>query len=1055
MNSVPRKLTLGLGLALVAAACGDDVTVQEQPQPTPVVRSVVVSPSSATVAPGGSFTFGASVDADAGLARTVTWSSSNTTVANVDQSGVATASGTLTEGGVTSICAASTVDAGIKGCAQLTVSPAAAPATVQIGDITVGCTPLTAANPAFVACGQLSPVNINNVFGQIDIQTIISRPAGGLGGVTGVKLDIINATTGVVEATDTRTLSGDFVNGEETLALQSGLENTVTFQFETAHYDLSGPGGTAKVFHPNGPKLVRVSLIGGTAASTAERQLFFRNANGFHVTITTNLNSGNNENGVPISLIAGAGAPGGPGLVWKGGTDLAIQAIPVSYTGVALAATGNTVNFGLPGCDVTLGPRGVVATLAGGILAGTINYTNGSGAAGGDLDGYQTSGACAPAGEVPFATGVDATNNPFINIPLGIGFPNNTLNGIANPVNAALSTVPAIRLDNLGPAAATIAGNMNGRAFGWFNGAVRLNERLTGGNPDGTITNNPADAGPVGTVTFTAHGGACGSAATCGALAARTRVTDAPAIDESATGASYNLVVRTYDVFGTFTPSNVLPFGVDVTNPSVNVTLGAINNQIIQNVSLAYQQGATLFADVNAAASTYTAIDATTTVGAIPSGIAGPNNIRVINSRLDGASHQFWCPPNAQFQPSAGACPGATGWATGTQRFVQGAGIVSADPTAASPSVDGYFSITVDAVDNAGNVSTAQTRTVINDVTAAPAAFAPAFLPSVIPTNGAVTLNGSLTDNLEGARAAFAVEYPALVAGAVAIRQPWTVATPGAGVGGLTPTGFNFDPAVARKLSYNFSQNATVARSIEQATAGHAIDGTALNGAVAINAWQFQTWDVARNSSALVNPVIGLGSTGLVGTDPAAWAAASGATMGTIPIPADLTWQMCGSGAPVFGPGDSCPAFTGDIDVSGNASGGNVNTRTLRAVLNSAGTNPFQPSFLGGVKFYVVDNFQNAAFGNPLGSALVEACTAGPPVNNQADNTWIYSCNYTPSTLRAAHDLFGFDETLAAAQLALVSLGGADNVAVPVIAVGFNTAGNGLATQPLAFTHDR
>lgn len=96
MNPVTRKLTMGLGLAFVVAACGDDVTVQEAPQPTPSVRSVIVSPSSATVAPGGSFTFGAAVEADAGVARTVTWSSSNTAVANVDQNGVATSSSTIT-----------------------------------------------------------------------------------------------------------------------------------------------------------------------------------------------------------------------------------------------------------------------------------------------------------------------------------------------------------------------------------------------------------------------------------------------------------------------------------------------------------------------------------------------------------------------------------------------------------------------------------------------------------------------------------------------------------------------------------------------------------------------------------------------------------------------------------------------------------------------------------------------------------------------------------------------------------------------------------------------
>lgn len=1045
MNSVPRKLTLGLGLALVVAACGDDVTVQEAPQPTPGLRSVVVSPSSATVAPGGSFTFGAAVDADAGLARTVTWSSSNTAVANVDQSGVATASASPA-GGVTSVCAASTVDANVRGCAQLTVTQAAAPATIQIDQTTTACTNLAFANPSFAACGILAPVATNNVFAQIDVAVLIQRPSGGNSGITGVRLEILNAA-GVVEDTYTETLAGDFLNTDETsVAFQQGLSNRVTFSVQTAKYDLSGPGGTAKVFHPNGQKRLRATLIGGSGAtSTAETSLFFRNANGFHVTVTNNIATGNNENGLPIRQVSV-----GTGLAWVGGTDLAVQAIPVSYTGQAVIAAGSTVNFGLPGCDVTLGPRGIAATLTAGILSGTINYTAGAAAAVGNLSSYQTSFACAPAGETPFATAVDATNNPFINIALvGFGFGGNTLNNILNPIIPNLSTVTAIRLDNLGPAAATIAGNMNGRAFGWFNGGVLLSTRAAV-NANGTITNNPADAGPFAAVTFTAHAGACTSAATCGALAARTSVTDAPAIAESATGATYSMIVRALDTFGNWTASNVLPFGVDVTLPTVIVTLGAINNQIIQNQSLAYQQGATLFADVNAAASTYSAQDATVTVGAIPSGIAGPNNVRVINARRDGATTQFWCPPNAQFQPAAGACAGATGWAAGTQRFVSPAGVISADPTAASPSVDAYFGVIVDAVDNAGNVSTTTgIRNVVNDVLAGqPAAFGALFLPAVIPTNGAVTLQGSGTENLDGARAAFATNFPALAAGATAIRYPWATAGAGQAPGGLTPTGFNFAGPSLQNPTYTSA--ITLPRTIEQ------VDGTqsivaATNATVAVNGFMFFNWDVVRNPSNVVAPAIGIGSTGLVGGSTAAWAAADvSGFMGAIPLPPDVTWQMCASGAPFT----SCAAFATDLDVSGNGTAA-ANTRLLQAVLNSVGTNPFQPPFLGGVKFYVVDNFQNAAFGNPAGSALVEVCTAGPPFNDQATNTWVYGCSYTPSALRVAHDLFGFDETLSAAQLALVSLGGADNVAVPVIAIGYNTTGAGLATNPLAITHDR
>ncbi len=137
MISVPRRLTLGLMVALGAAACGDDVTVSEQPAPTPVVRAVVVSPSAATIGLPGSFTFGAAVDADAGLATTVTWSSSNAGVATV-VNGVATA----VSAGTASICATSTVDANKSSCAQLTV---VAPPPAAITSVEV--TPMSASIP--------------------------------------------------------------------------------------------------------------------------------------------------------------------------------------------------------------------------------------------------------------------------------------------------------------------------------------------------------------------------------------------------------------------------------------------------------------------------------------------------------------------------------------------------------------------------------------------------------------------------------------------------------------------------------------------------------------------------------------------------------------------------------------------------------------------------------------------------------------------------------------------------------------------------------------------
>ena len=83
----------------------------------PAVRSVTVSPANAILKPGDTQGLSANVDADAGVARTVTWTSSNNAVATVSTAGVVTA---VTVGNAT-ITAASTVTPAVTGTAAITV----------------------------------------------------------------------------------------------------------------------------------------------------------------------------------------------------------------------------------------------------------------------------------------------------------------------------------------------------------------------------------------------------------------------------------------------------------------------------------------------------------------------------------------------------------------------------------------------------------------------------------------------------------------------------------------------------------------------------------------------------------------------------------------------------------------------------------------------------------------------------------------------------------------------------------------------------------------------
>jgi hypothetical protein len=832
MNSVPRKLTVGLGLALVAAACGDDVTVQETPQPTPVVRSVIVTPGSATVAPGGSFTFGAAVNADAGITdRTVNWSTSDQNVAGVDQDGKATAVASLTAGGVASICAAANADQTVKSCAQLTVTPAAPPATVQIAAITVTCQPLTQSNPAFAACGLQQAVSTSNVFGQMDVAVDIQRPAGTASGITGVRLEILNSATGTVEDSYTQSLSGDFLASDENaIGFQTGQSNRVTFEVQTAKYDLSGAGGTAKVFHPNGPKRVRVTLIGGSGATaTAETPLTFRNANGFHMGFTTNLVSGNNENGAAISQVAANG------LVWKGGTDLAVQAIPVSYTGQAVVAAGSTVNFGIPGCDLSgVGPRAVAATLSGGILTGTINYTNGSGATLGDLDQYTTSAACAPAGETPFATAIDATNNPFINVPLaavnpitlGPGFPGNILNGLANAVNPALATIPSIRLDNGAPTAPTITNIPNGRGPGtpqsWFNTEVVLNGLNTGATSNGTVCNGtsavapcagggtpaPADAGIGGTVTLRAYICASGSTATTCAGAASppgAGVADVTGEAETLLVTTRAFVVAAFDLFLNRSLSNgPLGIGVDKTAPT-NANNGSPADLALIDVVAAEVLSAG-FADV---LSGFTAAGAVQhSLISVVGGAGGLVRANVVGSGSISAT------------PFATAAASGTPAGTGTFVNTPAAAAYAPAPTVitttaiAVPAGPAYFIYQARARDQAGNLSPMFVRRLYVNAS---------DIPLLTGLNSASVYTGGLAASFP-ATAAAAVE---VIAGELRLAYPNLAGTTGTDIIYSRPTP-TVDPAFDDNMPFPASVPFLVSafiRGVQGVTGAGAPDG--------------------------------------------------------------------------------------------------------------------------------------------------------------------------------------------------------------------------------------
>ena len=101
-----------------------------------VVTSVVITPATSSVAPGAQVQLTASVEPVDSAPQAVTWTSSDETVATVDEDGLVTA----VAGGTATISAASDADSSVVGTAELNVQTVALTVTPVTADLSVGGT---------------------------------------------------------------------------------------------------------------------------------------------------------------------------------------------------------------------------------------------------------------------------------------------------------------------------------------------------------------------------------------------------------------------------------------------------------------------------------------------------------------------------------------------------------------------------------------------------------------------------------------------------------------------------------------------------------------------------------------------------------------------------------------------------------------------------------------------------------------------------------------------------------------------------------------------------
>jgi Big-like domain-containing protein len=518
MSKLYRSLLWSGLLVAGVTACGDDVTVA--PPPTAGVNSVTVGPTGVTIAVGQTLQMAAAVNADAGIATTVTWATSNAAIASISATGLVTgvASGSV------AITACSTVSTGVCGQATVTVA-SSAPATISIKSIT----------NTVIGTGEV-PVNINAVAGQINVALNLDA---GTQNVSNVQVLIDGQVAcqqgfSAIQEAAARAQAALLLADDAT----ASLVVEIICSINTAAFNAT----TGVPVYLNGPRLLtaRVNLVGSAPVATPSTSLIFANVN--FVAVTTTVTGGSSANNATT------------GILWQTGT-LSATALPVIYT-----AGSPTIN------QVTLTPS------AGGMIAkvlttapftttwpkGTtfVNGGSGSGSTGAEVFGLTVNanstvgGAVGPVG-VSNAVNLD---NKSPGAPTFLGNPNGRRNGWINATVVLTGGSAAV-------SATTNNWLLNGAAdagVGGYNRFLRIGDGLAGTvAAANAATASAAPALPAPTLTNNT-------------LCAVATATDALGNESTLpTGTTPCLQILTTDPSAFNTTTSHILFGVDILAPTI------------------------------------------------------------------------------------------------------------------------------------------------------------------------------------------------------------------------------------------------------------------------------------------------------------------------------------------------------------------------------------------------------------------------------------------------------------------------------------------------------
>lgn len=304
MKKLYRSALVAGVLALGVAACGDDVTIVE-PEPTPPPPlSVTLTPANQSIVVGETADFAVGISGGSDAAQS-SWTCSSSA------SGVASVATTDTGCRATGAAAGNasitvTVTKGNQSAnagAQVVVAPAegeGVAATVSIGQITKG--------------GLTQPVDIDNVFGQIDVSLNVNPNDQT---VTRVQV-LVDGDVAAEQVLTTGGLEMEAMVDETGEALQ-----VITLSFDTGDYEVDEDANSATPSYLNGEREIQARIFVEEApeepAASNVITLNFNNDDGFHVLAEDDGNT----------------AVDTDGLFWRGGPDFSIEVtpIPVMYSG--------------------------------------------------------------------------------------------------------------------------------------------------------------------------------------------------------------------------------------------------------------------------------------------------------------------------------------------------------------------------------------------------------------------------------------------------------------------------------------------------------------------------------------------------------------------------------------------------------------------------------------------------------------------------------------------------------------------------------------------------